>query len=211
MRTAGPPFQQALREFFKDKIAEMCEFCQARYETNPLRILDCKVPHDVEARAGRTQRPWSIYAMTAARTSTAYARIWTRCGIPYEVDPTIVRGLDYYTRTAFEVVHSGLGAKDVLMGGGRYDRLVEESRRTARPRGSGSGRASSGCCSCSGSRPQIAELDLVRRGRVPRGARPGACKLEVALRRVGLTAELDYSWRALKTQMREAARFGVRG
>jgi len=119
-----PAFSAALREFFKPVIGGMCEFCQARYETSPLRVLDCKVPHDVELRQGA---PSALdHLCDDCRTHFEGVRqTLDALGVAYVVDPTIVRGLDYYTRTAFEAVHSALGAKDVIMGGGRYDGLVE--------------------------------------------------------------------------------------
>jgi histidyl-tRNA synthetase len=119
-----PAFSAALREFFAPKIAEMCEFCRARYDTNPLRLLDCKVPHDVAAREGAPSALDHLCHDCRAHFDGVRAML-DALGIPYEVDPTIVRGLDYYTRTTFEVVHPALGAKDVIMGGGRYDGLVE--------------------------------------------------------------------------------------
>ena len=119
-----PAFSAALCEFFAPKLADLCEFCQARYETNPLRILDCKVPADIEARQGAPSALDHLCDDCRAHFAGVRAML-DALGLSYEVDPTIVRGLDYYTRTAFEVVHPALGAKDVIMGGGRYDGLAE--------------------------------------------------------------------------------------
>ena len=202
-----PAFQQALREFFKDKIADMCEFCQTRYETNPLRILDCKVPANVEARVGA---PKALdYLCDDCRAHFEGVKTTLEAlGIPYEIDPTIVRGLDYYTRTAFEVVHSGLGAKDVLLGGGRYDGLVEELGGPPTP-GIGFGCGIERLLLVLGEQPTPATLDLYVAAASPEARRP-ALLLAMEARRRGLSAELDYNGRSLKTQMKEAARLGAR-
>jgi histidyl-tRNA synthetase len=209
-----PAFSAALREFFAPKIAEMCEFCQARYDANPLRILDCKVPHDVEARQGA---PSALdHLCDECRAHFAGVRdMLDALGIPYQVDPTIVRGLDYYTRTTFEVIHPALGAKDVIMGGGRYDGLVEALGGPPTP-GIGFG---------SGLERLLLVLDSLSpspsTGRGQGGgvlylasaspsARQSLFLLAIELRRAGLSAELDYAGRSLKTQMKEADRLGAR-
>jgi len=202
-----PAFQQALREFFKDKIAGMCEFCQARYESNPLRILDCKVPEDVEARQGAPRALDYLCDPCREHFDGVRANL-DALGIPYEVDPTIVRGLDYYTRTAFEVMHSGLGAKDVLMGGGRYDGLVEELGGAPTP-GIGFGSGVERTLLVLGEQAAPAPLDLYVAA-VSLEARGPALVLATEVRRAGMGTELDHNGRSLKTQMREAARLGAR-
>jgi len=207
-----PALSAVLREFFAPHIGEMCEFCQARYESNPLRILDCKVPEDVERRAGA---PSALdHLCDACREHFAGVRAaLDALHIPYEVDPTIVRGLDYYSRTAFEVIHPGLGAKDVLMGGGRYDGLAEMLGGPPTPGiGFGSG---------------VERLLLVMEGSGMAGwepaprlqvyiaaaspeARQPAQLLAAELRKAGLSVDLDFTSRSLKAQMRETARLGAR-
>ncbi len=209
-----PAFHAALREFFKPVTGEMCGFCQARYETNPLRILDCKVPHDIGLRQGAPSM--LDYLCDDCREHfDGVKSTLDALGLTYEVDPTIVRGLDYYTRTAFEVIHPGLGAKDVIMGGGRYDGLAEELGGPATPGiGFGSGierllmvldSVGQGRVSCSGASCP----DLYLAAASPEARRP-VFLLAVELRRVGLSVEMDYLGRSLKTQMKDANRLGAR-
>jgi histidyl-tRNA synthetase len=113
-----------LREALKDKAPKMCVDCQRRAETNPLRVLDCKVPEDqpiIDALPKIAE-----YLDDDSKTHfAAVCAALDACGVPYEVNPRLVRGLDYYTRTTFEFSHGGLGAQNALLGGGRYDGLSE--------------------------------------------------------------------------------------
>jgi histidyl-tRNA synthetase len=217
-----PALSEALRAFFAPHIGEMCEFCQARYESNPLRILDCKVPEDVELRAGA---PSALdHLCEACREHFAGVRAaLDALHIPYQVDPTIVRGLDYYSRTAFEVVHPGLGAKDVLMGGGRYDGLAEMLGGPPTPGigfGSGverlllvmEGSLAAGPTSpklCGASWEPAPRLDVYIAAASVEARQPAAL-LAAELRRAGVSVDLDFTNRSLKAQMREAARLGAR-
>ncbi len=205
-----PAFSAALREFFAPKIAEMCEFCQARYQTNPLRILDCKVPHDVEARQGAPSALDYLCDDCRAHFDGVKSTL-TALGVEYVIDPTIVRGLDYYTRTAFEVIHPGLGAKDVIMGGGRYDGLVEMLGGKGTPGiGFGSGIERLLLVLDRNARVESREsLDVYLAAASPEAHEP-AFLLAAELRRAGLSAEVDYTGRSLKTQMRDANRLGAR-
>lgn len=102
---------------------KLCEDCQVRFEKNPLRILDCKESRCQELSFGIDV---STAVCGACRDHfEKVSRTLGRLKIPFEKDPHMVRGLDYYTRTAFEVIHGGLGAQNALGGGGRYDDLVE--------------------------------------------------------------------------------------
>jgi len=202
-----PALSAALREFFAPKLDELCDFCRARYETNPLRILDCKIPADVAAREGA---PSALdHLCSACREHFAGVRAHLDAlAVPYEIDPTIVRGLDYYTRTAFEVIHPGLGAKDVIMGGGRYDGLAEMLGGPPTP-GIGFG---------SGIERLILALGDENSAPAPHtyivavtpGARQPAFSLAIELRRRGISAEIDYTERSLKAQMKDANRLGAR-
>src|SRR5205085_7249616 len=119
-----PQYVDRLREALKDKAAGMCGDCQRRAVTNPLRVLDCKV----EADQPIIDKLPSIldYLCEACRPHfDAVKQYLTDRGIPFEVRPRMVRGLDYYMRTTFEVVHGSLGAQNSVLGGGRYDGLAE--------------------------------------------------------------------------------------
>lgn len=118
-------YHKALKEYFAEHTSELCETCLSRLEKNPMRILDCKSP---------------ICSKIAEKAPTVLDYICDDCrehfegvkkcldsvGIEYTVNPTIVRGLDYYTRTVFEFVSSSIGAQGTVCGGGRYDGLIEE-------------------------------------------------------------------------------------
>ena len=119
-----PRYIAALREALKDKAPKMCADCQRRAETNPLRVLDCKVPEDQPIIATLPRIADYLDEDSKAHFAAVLAAL-DASGLKYEINPRLVRGLDYYTRTAFEFTHSGLGAQNALLGGGRYDGLSE--------------------------------------------------------------------------------------
>jgi histidyl-tRNA synthetase len=113
-----------LRAALKDVVGSVCVDCQRRAETNPLRVLDCKVPEDQPIIAKLPKI--SDYLDEPCRENFAEVKkILDAVGVKYEVNERMVRGLDYYTRTTFEFTHGGLGAQSALLGGGRYDGLSE--------------------------------------------------------------------------------------
>lgn len=117
-------YNQALREALKPVVHLMCADCQRRAETNPLRVLDCKVAEDqpIIEKLPRI----SAYLDDACRENFAQVRaMLDAVGIPYTINERMVRGLDYYTRTTFEFTHGDLGAQSAVLGGGRYDGLSE--------------------------------------------------------------------------------------
>ena len=117
--------REALRKFLEPKYDQLCDTCKERYERNPMRILDCKSPIFQELVKGA---PVMLdYLCDDCRQAFEdLKKNLTAMGISYTVDPGIVRGLDYYTKTAFEFVAGGLGAQSTVCGGGRYDHLIEE-------------------------------------------------------------------------------------
>jgi histidyl-tRNA synthetase len=119
-----PQYVALLREQLRDLAHKMCSDCQRRAETNPLRVLDCKVPADQPI----IETLPSIQDHLCEPCRTHFSAVRTHLdnrGIRYEVRPRMVRGLDYYMRTTFEIVHGGLGAQNAVLGGGRYDGLAE--------------------------------------------------------------------------------------
>jgi histidyl-tRNA synthetase len=117
-------YNDVLRAALVDVAPKMCGDCQRRAVTNPLRVLDCKVPEDQPIIEGLPKIGDSLgddskqhFAQVTAALDTA--------GVPYTLNQRLVRGLDYYTRTTFEFTHGGLGAQNALLGGGRYDGLSE--------------------------------------------------------------------------------------
>jgi histidyl-tRNA synthetase len=119
-----PVYLQALRDALQDVVHTMCADCQRRVVTNPLRVLDCKVPED-QPIIDKLPR-MSDYLDESCRAHFAEVqKVLTAVGVPFEIDHRLVRGLDYYTRTAFEFTHGALGAQNAILGGGRYDGLSE--------------------------------------------------------------------------------------
>ena len=119
-------YREALKEHFKNDIDTMCADCKRRYEQNPLRILDCKVDHDKDIM--KTAPKMKDYLNEESKTYFEQVlEGLDALGIPYEIDDNLVRGLDYYTHTVFEVVsvNKEMGAQSTVFAGGRYDGLVE--------------------------------------------------------------------------------------
>jgi histidyl-tRNA synthetase len=120
-----PAYNQALREALASVKDQMCDDCQRRTETNPLRVLDCKVPEDQPII--ETLPKISDYLDEGCRDHFAQVRaILDTLEVPYQVNERMVRGLDYYTRTTFEFTHGELGSQSAVLGGGRYDGLSEQ-------------------------------------------------------------------------------------
>ena len=117
-------YRGVLREHFGPWLSEMCDDCRRRYDENPLRILDCK---ETLCQTFIDEAPGSADHLCAdCAEHFAAVRGWLdRLGLSYEIDARLVRGLDYYTRTVFELMSNDLGAQDTLLGGGRYDGLIE--------------------------------------------------------------------------------------
>src|SRR5215469_9139095 len=119
-----PRYIEILREALKPVVGEMCEDCQRRAVTNPLRVLDCKVPEDQPIIETLPKIADSLDDDSKAHIAAVFAAL-DQAGVPYQRNHRLVRGLDYYTRTTFEFTHGGIGAQNALLGGGRYDGLSE--------------------------------------------------------------------------------------
>lgn len=120
-----PQHRKLLQDYFRPHLSELCEDCQSRFDRSPLRILDCKVDADKPFMAGAPKITDSLCDECKEHFETV-KKLLTEAGVEYEVDSNLVRGLDYYTKTAFEIQYSPLGAQSAVGGGGRYDGLVEE-------------------------------------------------------------------------------------
>ncbi len=117
-------YNEALRAALVPVASRMCVDCQRRAETNPLRVLDCKVPEDQPIIDTLPRIADSLDEASRAHFAAVTAAL-DAAGVPYRRNHRLVRGLDYYTRTTFEFTHGGLGAQNALLGGGRYDGLSE--------------------------------------------------------------------------------------
>lgn len=119
-----PEYKNKLVTFLNNIQDELCEDCKRRIQTNPIRVLDCKVDHCKEVLKNA---PLIIDNLSKECESEfkKLQEILTKNGIKFEIDPKLVRGLDYYTKTAFEFVSDEIGSQSAVLGGGRYDNLVE--------------------------------------------------------------------------------------
>ncbi|MFI5293502.1 MAG: histidine--tRNA ligase [Thermodesulfovibrionales bacterium] len=120
-----PVFKEALLAFFAGSLDDLCTDCRRRYDQNPLRILDCKVDRCREIRKD-APRVVDYLCEDCRNHFERFLALLEMLGIPHTVNPEMVRGLDYYTRTTFEVTSENLGAQNAIAAGGRYDRLVKE-------------------------------------------------------------------------------------
>ncbi|SHJ87366.1 histidine--tRNA ligase [Tepidibacter formicigenes] len=118
-------YNNKLRAYLGEKLDKLCKTCQGRYEKNPLRILDCK---NEDCQNEITDAPLMIDNICGeCKDHFEKVKVYLEnMGVEYTVDPKIVRGLDYYTKTAFEIISNDIGAQSTVCGGGRYDGLVEE-------------------------------------------------------------------------------------
>jgi len=120
-----PRFREALLAYLRPRAEELSETSRQRLERNPLRVLDSKAPEDLPAiRSAPTME--SVLCEPCAAHFASLKTHLSEANVPYEVDPRIVRGLDYYTRTVFEISSQALGAQNAVCGGGRYDHLVSD-------------------------------------------------------------------------------------
>ena len=125
-------FNEALRNALEPVAAKMCADCQRRAVTNPLRVFDCKVPED-QPIIDKLPRISQFLDEPCRKHFDQVQEILTAVDVPFKLNDRLVRGLDYYTRTAFEFTHGALGAQNAILGGGRYDGLSEALGGPAAP------------------------------------------------------------------------------
>jgi histidyl-tRNA synthetase len=125
-------FNDALRKALEPVVGRMCVDCQRRAVTNPLRVFDCKVPED-QPIIETLPRISQFLDEGCRKHFEEVQEILTKVGVPFSLNDRLVRGLDYYTRTAFEFTHGALGAQNAILGGGRYDGLSEALGGPAAP------------------------------------------------------------------------------
>jgi histidyl-tRNA synthetase len=199
-------FKAGLGQFLQSKEG-LCEDCQRRRVTNPLRVLDCKSVHCRELlKDAPVLRDYLCPDCTAHFSRVL--ELLSRFGVTYEEQPRLVRGLDYYTRTAFEVVAVGLGAQDAVAGGGRYNGLSQELGGPDLP--------AIGFAIGEDRLLEVLPADLGKNdgktvflAALGAKARDQAFSLLQALRQEGIAAEMDFAERSLKAQMSLADRLGA--
>ena len=206
-----PAYRQALQEYFRPHLDELCGDCKDRFERSPLRILDCKADADKEFMAGAPKITDCLCDECREHFEQVQSLL-TEAGVEFELDPRLVRGLDYYTKTAFEIKYAPLGAQSAVAGGGRYDGLIEEIGGNPTPAvGFATGL-------------ERVLLALEKQGLLPdtkkqadafvvalgEAAQKPAFRLLQQLRGAGLTALMDYAGRSMKAQMKQAGKAGAR-
>jgi histidyl-tRNA synthetase len=207
-RECRPKYREGLKEFFAGKSLQLCEDCQRRLQINPLRIFDCKVESCKEAIAD-APRVTDFICPECQNHFDRVKEYLGMAGLTYILNPRMVRGLDYYTRTAFEVVSYGLGAQNAVTGGGRYDNLFQEIGGLDVP---GIGFAV-GVERLISLLPKEKEFNRYPRLFVAVLGKEGykeAFKLISQLHLEGIWAELDYEGKSLKSQMRRADKLKAR-
>src|SRR5437660_3397473 len=205
-------FNEALRKALQPVVGRMCEDCQRRAVTNPLRVFDCKVPED-QPPIETLPRINHVLGEDSRKHFEALQAILTKVSVPFSLNERLVLGLDYYTRTAFEFTHGQLGAQNALLGGGRYDGLSEAIGGPSAPGigfAIGEDRfvmalAESQAAERAKSKP--ADCYIAPLGT---GMNPEAAKLAREMRADNLTVELgDESFR-LKKSFESAEKLGIR-
>ena len=209
--TCRKKYHEALHSYFESKKADLCETCLDRLGRNPMRILDCKSPVCSEIAKDAPKVLDYICEDCSAHFEVVKKHL-DAMNIPYVVNPTIVRGLDYYTRTVFEFVSTQIGAQGTVCGGGRYDGLAEQLGGNSTP--------------SLGFALGIERLMLLMQAQntpLPEEEKPDlyiasmgeaatvlAAKLAASLREEGISVQYDVAGRSVKAQMKFANKLGVR-
>ncbi len=196
-----PPYRQKLKDFLQVRLHSLCEDCRRRYENNPLRVLDCKATGCREATVAAP----SVLDNLCHGCADHFAE--TKCylrdvGTRYEINSRMVRGLDYYTRTTFELVTSLLGSQSAVAAGGRYDRLIEQLGGPQLP-GIGFAMGVERIVLL------LSEQDFRKRPDLffvylGESAQKKSFTLMSELLQMGVSVEIDYEGKSLKSQMRRA-------
>jgi histidyl-tRNA synthetase len=202
-----PAYRTALLSFLEGRLDQLCEDCKRRFTTNPLRTLDCKVPGCVEATAGAPSVLEHLCNGCSDHFSSVQ-RYLDSTVTPYSINSRMVRGLDYYTRTTFEMVTGQLGSQSAVAAGGRYDGLISQLGGPAIP-GIGFAMGVERVALLLG-RQEFARRPDLFIATLGIGERGFAFSLMNDLLRLGIRVEMDYEGKSLKSQMRRADKLGAR-
>lgn len=203
-------YHKALKEYLKANYDELCDLCKDRFEKNPMRILDCKN----DSCKKITENAPSILDYLCDDCKAHFEQVkklLTLSGVEYKINPKIVRGLDYYTKTVFEFVSENIGAQGTVLGGGRYDGLVAEFGGGKVP-GIGFAAGIERLLLLLESTGEIKNEDGLTVYVAPMGddARVKAFELVSMLRKSGVIADTDYMNRGIKAQFKYADKLGAR-
>ncbi len=203
-----PVYRTKLQEHLSGKTEELCGDCQSRFDRNPMRILDCKNPKCGEASQGAPHIVDCLCEECSAHFEQLKSLL-TAANISFILNPRLVRGLDYYTKTAFEIQYAPLGAQSAVCGGGRYDGLVAEC--------GGQATASIGLAigmerillalEKQNLLPAVVNKIDVFVAPIGTDTQEMAFKLLCDLRKHGITADMDFMGRNIKGQMKQANKY----
>lgn len=206
-----PQYHEALKDYLRGQYDALCETCKVRYEQNPLRVLDCKVESCQKIADGAPEI--GDYLCDECRVHQAgLLKLLDGMGVRYEIDPRLVRGLDYYTKTVFEITSESIGSQSAVCGGGRYDGLVEEIGGPHTP-GVGFGLGMERLLlvlentGMQFEKPVRYDLYIASMGEA---AEEAAFLLATSLRKLGVKVEIDHVGRSLKAQFKYADKVGAR-
>ncbi len=204
-------YKNLLREFLKDKTDKLSEDSRKRFDKNVLRIFDSKIESDQKLLE---DAPMLIENLDeeSRKDFELVKEYLTKVNIPFEVDPKLVRGLDYYTKTTFEIISGSVGAQSALLGGGRYDLLVEQLGGKPTPAvgfAAGMERILLACENENSFTVNESAIDVYLI-RIDKELEMNVSEIASGLRRAGLNIDYDYLQRSVKAQMREANRLNAR-
>jgi histidyl-tRNA synthetase len=207
-RDCRPRYREGLKAYLIKKSFQLCEDCQRRIQTNPLRIFDCKVQACQEAISD-APKVSDFICGECGKHFDKVKEFLSVAGLDYVLNPRMVRGLDYYTRTAFEVVSYDLGSQNAVTGGGRYDNLFQEIGGLDIP-GIGFAIGMERLISLLPKDKEFIrypDLFIIAPGK---GTQEEAYKLANQLHLAGIHAEFDYEGKSMKSQMRRADKLKAR-
>jgi histidyl-tRNA synthetase len=202
-----PAYRAALRSYLEERLGGLCEDCKRRFTTNPLRTLDCKVPGCIESTVGAPSVLEHLCSGCDDHFSSV-KRYLDLSATPYSINSRMVRGLDYYTRTTFEMVTGLLGSQSAVAAGGRYDGLISQLGGPDIP-GIGFAMGLERIALLLGSQEFTTLPDLFIATMGP-GERDVAFGLMDGLLKSGVRVEMDYEGKSLKSQMRRADKLKAR-
>ena len=206
-----PAYNAAIKEKIKPHLPDMCPTCRDRYEKNPLRILDCKEEACAKINAGAPD-PVDYLCDECREHFEKLKEILDACGVPYKVNPRLVRGLDYYSKTVFEFISTNIGSQGTVLAGGRYDTLIENLGGASVPAvgfGSGIERMLLLLENTGKNIPEEEPLCVYVAGLDDAG-RKEAFSLVSKLRAEGISADFDHASRSVKAQFKYAGKIGAR-
>ena len=207
-RNCRPRYREELKKFLTKKSFQLCEDCQRRLQTNPLRIFDCKV-ETCQAAIADAPKVSDFICSECQKHFDKVKEYLEMVGLTYILNPRMVRGLDYYTRTAFEVVSYQLGAQNAVTGGGRYDNLYQEIGGLDIP-GIGFAIGMERLVSLLPKEKEFILRPHLFVAALGEGSLKEAYRIINQLHLEGIRAESDYESKSLKSQMRRADKLKAR-